>query len=133
MKKLIVIWVGVLVFFIEASTNLMAGQKYSVPSRDPCTDPSAYCRTESNGSRWCGFKGETIRMCSPPRPTSRSGPRKSEPAQIGPVKKEADAERRARLQQECRDKVIRERAEQHPGKLSGLIDATKLASCMVIK
>lgn len=37
--------------------------QHSLPGRDPCTNPTAYCRTERDGSRWCGFKGETVRRC----------------------------------------------------------------------
>ena len=32
--------------------------------RDPCIDPSGLCTPGDDGPRWCGFPGETVRLCS---------------------------------------------------------------------
>jgi hypothetical protein len=112
---------------LTASIGLALAQ-YTLPGRDPCTNPTAYCRTESDGSRWCGFKGETIQRC----PDSDDLP-KPPPARMDPLRQESEAERIERLRQECRDRVGAERAKEGPGKLSALIDATKLAGCNAIK
>jgi hypothetical protein len=38
---------------------------------DPCKDPRAYCYTDSNGCKWCGYKGQTSVRCSCP-PSTKS-------------------------------------------------------------
>ena len=114
-----------LILLLLVETPSISAQMFR---RDPCTNPSAYCRTEFDGSRWCGFEGETIQRCSGAK-SSRRPP----PARMDPMREESHAERIRRLREECRQRATREHAREGPGEFGATIFATKMAACNAIQ